>query len=505
MTVIDHHLRLEPDPGKDQPARGFAATVHDPVWFLARQWMMGEFQAENASTPVRVDYAVTHTPLQPLDEAPDRDPRVAPAESLIEDEPDSWWTIGRRLRIGAAAAGELGAAAVTDGEYLFTDPPPPYEQFAGAPDGLALWRKPPPGLPEKFFDSFGVPPARRSCWNAAELVFSSQFATGEAPSASLLLPRHRGGRVDWFSADADGADFSGKPLLGHAYPSALQYPGAPVSRWWEIEDAAVDIGGYPPDTSHFATTLLIELICSHSDDWFLFPIDVPVGTVNTIAAPVTVTDSFSRQHTVSAPEDWWMFRTSSASPSSLVTWLRALTPIEGPPIEDVLLGLDEYSNRLWAIEQRVDGKEAAPDRPGIDDSLTAPPDVVTTASKRYGYVAGTEPTPRTHAYDMDTVMIDGHPRRRFVQRRIADVSRVEPALTPAPTAELLRVRTPGGGEVVHEIEPATIPSIGTHVQRRYKLARDTLGRPCLWVERQRNPVLRPPSRALQFDQFVARG
>ena len=38
------------------------ATVHDPLWFLARQWQLGEFQGENASTPVRAD-VVTRSPL----------------------------------------------------------------------------------------------------------------------------------------------------------------------------------------------------------------------------------------------------------------------------------------------------------------------------------------------------------------------------------------------------------------------------------------------------------
>lgn len=502
MTIIDHHLRLEPDPRQDDLARGFAAAVHDPLWFLARQWMMGEFHGENASTPVRVDYSLVHTPLRAPADVPDRDPQVVPAEPIIEDEPDSWWTMGRRIRIGVAAARKLDAAAVIDGPYLFTAPPPPYEQFANTPDGLALWRNPPPGLPDSFFDSFGVPPDRKSCWDAAELVFRGEFPTGEAgdeTSASLQLPRHRGGRVDWFSSDSTGADFSGKPRDGHAYPSALEYPGAPVSRWWEIEDAAVDIGGYPPDSSHFATTLLIELISSHSDDWFLFPIDVPVGHVSTFTAPVKVTDSFSRPCKVSPPHDWWMFKTAHASESSLVTWLRAMTPLEGPVIEDVLFGLDEYSNRLWAVEQRIAGREASSEeKSGPAD----PPTVISTAGRKYAYVAGTEPTPLTHAYEVDEVTIKGAPRRRFVQRRTADVSGVTPILTPTPTAEVLRVRTSAGGEVVHEIEPATIPSIGTRLQRRYKLARDTLGRPCLWVERQRSPVLRPPSRSLRFDQFV---
>ena len=89
-------------------------------------------------------------------------------------------------------------------------------------------------------------------------------------------------------------------------------------------------------------------------------------------------------------------------------------------------------------------------------------------------------------------------RRRFVQRRLVDVGRTQPELTAAAAAEVLRVRS-AEGERVHEIEPATVPSIGIVLERRYRLARDVNGNPVLWSQRQRTPFLRPPSRAMRFD------
>src|SRR5439155_2625032 len=132
----------------------------------------------------------------------------------------------------------------------------------------------------------------------------------------------------------------------------LHYPGAPNSRWWEIEDATVDIGGYPPDTSHFATTLLIDLISTHGDDWFVFPIGTRVGHVLTLSEATTIaTDAFGKTYELAPPaDDWWLFRTAGLDPRSLVVWLRALAPVEGQPVEDVLLGLDEYANLLWPVE-----------------------------------------------------------------------------------------------------------------------------------------------------------
>lgn len=309
-------------------------------------------------------------------------------------------------------------------------------------------------------------------------------------AASLELSRHRGGRVDWFSASATGPLAGGEVLPGQAYPIALHYPGAPNSRWWEIEDAAVDIAGYPPDSSHFATTLLIELISTHGDDWFLFPVDGSVGSVVTLSS-VTVTDSFGDVYPVTPPADWNLFRTSGFTTSSLVVWLRAMSPIEGQPVEEVLLGLDEYSNVLWAVECRVDGQE-------VSGSVTSDPEERSgepAETPTYAYRPGRNVAPFWHPYEV----VDRDGRRRFVQRRLADLSGVEPKLTAAAAAEVLRVRTTDGGELIHEIEPATIPSIGVVLQRRHRLARDILGNPVLWSQRQRSPFLRPPSRALRFD------
>lgn len=135
------------------------------------------------------------------------------------------------------------------------------------------------------------------------LLFDSEFPVG---ATTLKPPRHRGGTVDWFSASAPTSVpvGPGAALDGRAFPTALQYLGAPNSGWWEIEDAAVDIAGYPPDSSHFPTTLLIDLICSHSDDWFLFPIDVAAGSLLDLAS-VTVTDSFGVSYDVTRPADPW--------------------------------------------------------------------------------------------------------------------------------------------------------------------------------------------------------
>lgn len=518
----EQYRRLEPDPQARSFAAGFAAAVHDPVWFLARQWQLGEHQGENATTPVMVELTAVHTPIAPTAERPDRDPKSVPVEAIVEAELDDWWTIGRRIRIGTTVAARAGLDATTaDPARLFTGPPPPfddldrrlpppYERLAGGFDGLALWRdRAELGLADAVFAGLGIPAPYGSHWLTDELVYEADFPLGHpAAGRQLRLNRHRGGRVDWFSADthADPAtpafEPEGRTVPTVSYPTALHYPGAPRSRWWEIEDAAVDIGGYPPDTSHFATALLIDLVASHSDDWFVFPVDAQVGHVVTLDRPV-VTDSFGQTYELAPPDDWWLFRTTGLDDRSLVVWLRALTPIEGRPVEDVLLGLDEYSNVLWAVERRVGGHtlappERTPEQEAANPTL-APPDRrgAPDARRRFVYVPGRHAAPYWHPYQIEDVTgADGQPRRRFVQRRLADLARVEPELLPAPSAQVLR---DDNREIIHEVAPATVPSIGVVLERRHVLARDVVGNPVLWRQRRRSPFLSPPGHAMRFD------
>ena len=513
MSRYDFHVRLEPSPQRRSLTAGFAAAVHDPVWFLSRQWQMGEHQGENAASPVLVHHRAVNTSLRPSVADPSADPTQVPAESIVEAEPLDWWTLGRRVRLGAALAQRAGLTLANAApHHLLVDPPPPYEHLAGLLDGLALWRDRAALDPANTrFAGQGIPEPRASSWDPAELVYQADFPLDvPAGGPTLRMPRHRGGRVDWFSADAQaqagGAPFApnGTPVETDVYPTAFHYPGAPASRWWEIEDAAVDIGGYPPDSSHFATTLLIDLIASHGDDWFVFPVDARVGHVSTLDA-VLATDGFGRTYPLEPPADWWLFKTTGLDRHSLVVWLRAMTALQGSPLENVLLGLDEYANLLWAVERRVDGRDRAPPQRTAAQELANPTKAAPTRQggdedvKRYVYVPGSDAAPYWHPYEIDERPdADGRSRRRFVQRRLADLAREAPELMPAVRAAVLRVGA-GVVETAHEIEPATVPSIGVELERRYQLARDVNGQPLLWLQRQRKPFLSPPARSARFD------
>lgn len=55
--------RLEPQSASGDPRPGIEARVHDPCWLLCRQWQLGEFEGEDAGTPLTVRVATRSVAL----------------------------------------------------------------------------------------------------------------------------------------------------------------------------------------------------------------------------------------------------------------------------------------------------------------------------------------------------------------------------------------------------------------------------------------------------------
>lgn len=61
--TTDLLARIEPIQRAEDLRPGLAARLLDPLWLLGRQWMLGEFDGEDAGTPVSVDYTLGHYPI----------------------------------------------------------------------------------------------------------------------------------------------------------------------------------------------------------------------------------------------------------------------------------------------------------------------------------------------------------------------------------------------------------------------------------------------------------
>ena len=169
-------LYLMLEPGRADIDEGLRARVADPVWFITRQWQLGELQGEDASTPVVVRSAPQHVPITYDRARPDLDPSVVPAEALLEAEPGDWWTIGRRVRLGRAAAPLLDDAARK--QLRMGRQSAPYEDVADEVDGRAVFVS---GLlaGNAIWDEVPSPPPDR--WSPSELDYSASFEAGGTP------------------------------------------------------------------------------------------------------------------------------------------------------------------------------------------------------------------------------------------------------------------------------------------------------------------------------------
>lgn len=252
----------------------------------------------------------------------------------------------------------------------------------------------------------------------------------------------------------------------------------------------MSIGGQAPSRANLATVLLIDLIVNHCDDWFTFAVPARPGEVLTLET-VNVLDSFGQSWPLSPPAGWGLFQTEGLGPSSLVVWATTATPLLGPVLDEVVIGIDEDANLVWAVERVVRGR-------------TMP----TPSSPSLPAVQGDPDARRTFSYQAMTpvaILAPVRARRPCHQPlrpgRAADLSGPKAALLPPPISDLLYDAKRMPGDPVHQLDPAAIPSDGVRIERRAVLARATTGNPVLWTQRRRQPLVAPPTFALRFDSL----
>lgn len=87
LAVLMVWNRLEGQPRTRNFLRALKAEVRDPLWLLSRQWQTGEFQGDDAGSPVLAKGHLTTRPLQGYrpGDGPDRDfPSEQPLEATVE-------------------------------------------------------------------------------------------------------------------------------------------------------------------------------------------------------------------------------------------------------------------------------------------------------------------------------------------------------------------------------------------------------------------------------------
>jgi hypothetical protein len=517
MSSITIWNRVEPRARSQDMKAGLEARVHDPLWLLARQWQVGEFAGRDAGSPVTVEIKSTATVFNRYttgaEPARPYDGRV-PLEALVEREAVRPKQAAGDLRQAAEAGLQffrmLDAANLSRlrPAYLRQYPLPPGADTESqtlsaivsgrAIDGVklhadlvragsALPAQPVLDAPDqapvlaiakawrRWYESLFSEPAGADSWSPNRMEYG--FALGSTSGSTQCVAReYDGGTADWYTFDRSSAT----PVDGSTPPAAVTrsamaapvtFRGMPARRFWEMEDAAVDIGALSAAAEDIGRLLLREFALIYGNDWFQIPLAVPVGSEVTVNS-LTVADTFGLTTTIphytdvdGAAGGWRMFAlatdkldAAAASAHLLVVTPGAVAPSDGGVIEDVLLLRDELANMVWGVERTAVGAAGAP----VDRALAwktaapsvAPPVVGAPLAFRLG-----SSVPDYWIPFLPVAVASGP-----VQMRRGRM----PTATSGPMGRLLGY--PGLTIFLEEL-----PREGVHLERRYRAALD----PCV--------------------------
>lgn len=329
--------------------------------------------------------------------------------------------------------------------------------------------------------------------------------------AVLVADEYHGGRLDWYHFRAESRVDLGDPrraaepdpVVKTVMPTPAFYGGMPADRFWEIEDASVRFGGLSTGRTDLARLLLSEFALTYGNDWFVIPVDLPVGSICEIDSLVikdtfgeeTVVDSVNRE----SRSGWQMFNLSSAPGSaSRVKNLLFLPSVvletqESSPLEEVAFIRDEMANVVWGVERKVVSDAGTP----IDRYEQEQRRLAAGASQRVPTDSGdAELIYRLQSYMPDhwhpfvpVLVPDLKLERRPVERHRPDgtVAVVQPEGQILNAADPLR------------IEDEEAPRSGVVVSRKYQLTRWLDGRTMVWAGRRKRVGQGEGNSGLRYD------
>ena len=580
MPSVTSWMRLEPRVKNVDMAPGLQARVYDPLWLLARQWQVGEFQGEDNGSPAAARWRGELSPISRFHAGPLTGPvegrrfdsRTTPLETVVERErarPDP--THPEKLRFAAEAGHqflrmleqqttsksyrdvfkakypfapltdddrrdldpdtvsflELVMPRVPDGRLLYAAFAPAVRPAAGGRGQLpadlpiaaadvaevilaAIWWL-------RWYEQLISEPLEgtNAAWLPERMEYAFAVAARTAAGEKVLTAReYYSGHVDWHDFNLrSGAslrgDFDPPGSLDTqtVIPAPVSYRGMPSPRFWAFEDSRVDFGAITAGPEDLARMLLVEFAITYGNDWFVMPVDLPVGSLISTTSLV-VTNTFGEKFLIRSSAEagppyssWKMFQLTDEAPAAMTAGqtnpaLFLLPPalvktLESRPIEEVLFLRDEMANMAWGVERIV---ESTAERPL--NRFEQRPDAPAPARE----------------HDADALLY----------RLSTDVPEYWVPLVPVQSAAGLRLRrgkllksdgsleavgargkilVPDGkssdGLAIFEEE---IPREGIRVTRTYQLARWQDGSTHLWIGRRKIVGSGEGSSGLQFDR-----
>ena len=574
--------RLEGRPRSADFQRAMRAEVRDALWLLCRQWQLGEFEGEDSGSPVKARLHMRQTPLSdyapgdaastPLDVRQPLEPRAERLVIALDAGPqaialDIRLAVGRRwLAMLAADPALSGFRSVYIGLYR-VDPPllgtrqdglleahrEAAQMFAAAAgrclDGGKLLRHLRTGAASAgvtgasaaqalALDALGPKlvawyarvfdqPEAVEAWRPERLEYAFKVDAAARPDAARFqAAEHTQGHIDWHSFDvakAEAATSVPTPgVTSTLLPTPIQFDGMPNTRWWRFEDGHVNFGDVTTDRVDLGRMLLVEFGLVYANDWFLIPVETPVGSISDVLG-LAVTNTFGERIWIEAAgrgashgwRGWRMFGMSPAvaggitsEDEGLLLPPSAVKIIEGPALEEVLLARDEMSNLVWGIERVVPlphgegkaGAEAAAEMLAYQKRwFPELPPIVRAADLRYELMSSVPehwiPFLPTHVPDQARAIR----LQRGVMLRALEGDPSGPQKVRPRTSLLRQGIDLGQPYFIFEEE---VPRAGARVTKAFRRTRAGDGRVITWLAAQKRTGRGEGSSGLAFDRIL---
>jgi hypothetical protein len=587
-TVISWN-RLEGRPRTHDFSRALKAEVRDALWMLTKQWQMGELNAEDAGSPVFSKIHIATTQLNTYTAA-DHDTQNfegnVPLEVKVEQKKipfireNKIISIDIRLQMGQYWLRMLKKSGLDynsqyinlygfvlspqsrELDYIYANREV-WQQYAAISgrslDGYRLYQHISDGKmasegiliePENiadqdlldqngaafktWFESMYYQPLedQNDAWLPDRLEYQlACSAVSGSQQKNLQASEYYSGHLDWYSFDIEQKQILDNELPKKTdtqtfIPSHVQFAGMPDTRWWKFEDGKTSLGDIKPSTTDLGKLLLMEFGLIFSNDWFMIPYKLPVGSLANIEG-LTVTNNFGETTWINATEvenevglPWSMFKLNSSKQNNTVFLAPSAMKVhEGNSLEEILLIKDEISNMVWGIETIVPmptgkgekGNELAlrirQFHEKIVQSDALPLEIPYAAD--ISYLAMT--TVPENWIPFIPVHVLGDNRETQLQR--ASMPRIiqgdpQPAVKIKPQTSILReglenVDDDGGvvplAYYIHEEE---VPRSGIKIQQSFQRTRWTNGEIFVWLGMKKKTGKGEGNSNLSFDQIV---
>ncbi len=287
--------------------------------------------------------------------------------------------------------------------------------------------------------------------------------------------------------------------------------GMPAARFWEFEDARVEFGLVSVGPSDLTQLMMIEYAGSYGNDWFVIPLELPVGSLTSVDSLV-VTDTFGVRTLLRplgdpalAPPNWSMFqhaymRRAGMDVRGIAPNLFFLAPalgrsLQSAPLEEVLFMRDEMANMAWAIERSIESP--------LGQSMNR------------SDAAALQPAPPPPVASADAI-----PRYRLSSAVPANWIPLLPVQLPGPAGAVISrlqraaVLEPDGSQQVRHalgdllksdgpllLHDEEVPREGVRVTRHYQMARWTDGATFAWIAHRKQVGRGEGSSGLRFDSI----